>query len=80
VLAANYSVGAYSTIYMILKKFMQIKPKTLFFILDFTLAILVAITSKVEFGILLLINAVAAFYVVKLALPKIEKWVEKISS
>lgn len=70
VLANNYSVGAYSTLYMIVKKWIDVSAQNLFFLLDFVLAILTGIIFGFEKGILLVVNAVVAYYVVKTMLPK----------
>lgn len=80
VLANNYSVGAYSTLYMIVKKWIDVPAQNLFFLLDFVLAILTGIVFGFEKGVLLIVNAVVAYYVVKTMLPKCKAFFGQPSS
>ena len=74
ILANNYNVGSYSTIYIIVKKYFNISAQLTFFILDALLAITTLIFFGIEKGSLLVINAILAYYVVKFVLPRLSKF------
>lgn len=79
-LANNYSVGSYSTIYMIVKKFIDTEASTVFLIMDAILALVSILVLGWETGVLLAINAVVAYFTVKLVLPPMKTFFGKINS
>lgn len=74
ILANNYSVGAYSTLYVVIKKFIDIPAQNVFFTVDFILAILTGVFLGFNKGLLLIANAFIAYFVVKLVLPKFQTY------
>lgn len=77
VLANNFSLGGYSTVYIIVSKYFNITAQQIFFILDASLAVIVTITSGIEAGLLLGVNAICAFYVVRIVLPRMRRLFDK---
>lgn len=78
VLANNYSVGAYSTIYLIIKQFYDVPAQNVFFTIDFLLATITTLFFGIDRGGLLVVNAFVAYFVVKITLPKVKLFFENI--
>lgn len=80
VLANNYSIGAYSTVYVIVSKFFKVKPHILFFSLDFVLTFITILLFGVEKGLIIIINALAAYFIIKLLYPHTKIFFTKFNS
>jgi uncharacterized membrane protein YczE len=79
-LANNYSVGSYSTIFMIIEKYIKVEAQVVFITLDLLLAIASTLLLGIEIGLLLLINAIVAYFTVKFALPRLKRFFKSFNS
>lgn len=75
VVASDYSLGNYTSIFPVVKKHINISAPLLFFILDVVLTIVTFIYFGFEMGILLFVNAIVFFVCFKYELKVVEKFV-----
>jgi uncharacterized membrane-anchored protein YitT (DUF2179 family) len=80
VVASDYSLGNYTSIFPIVKKYINISAPLLFFILDVVLTIVTLVYFGVEMGILLFVNAIVFFVCFKYELRVVEKLVNNCSN
>lgn len=73
VVASSYSFGNYTSIFPIVKKYINISAPLLFFLLDMLLSVITLILFGVEMGLLLVVNAVVFFICFKCELRVVEK-------
>lgn len=69
ILVNDYSVGAMSTFYFVIKKYINITPQALFFIVDLFVGILTAVTLGFEKGLLVIVVSSASYVSIKLSTP-----------
>ncbi|MBU0975655.1 MAG: YitT family protein [Patescibacteria group bacterium] len=80
VVAYDYSFGSYSSIFPIVRKFIDIKAPTLFLLFDALLVVTTTIAFGFEKGYLLLVNAVVFYFSFKLFLRSFKDEIAKGNS
>lgn len=80
VVASDYSLGNYTSIFPVVKNYLNISAPLLFFILDVLLTVITFICFGFEMGLLLLVNSVVFFVCFKYELRVVEKLMNNCSN